>query len=185
MFPTRRDFIKTTGFGVLAFTMGSKCLWLTPAQAKEDDIPLQILTKKEAGLIESATEVLLPGASDAGIVHFIDQQLSSPLEDCLMMVKYLGVPHPFDGFYRGGLAALNKTCLDLYQKELPELNPDQAKQIIKTISANNPEAWQGPPAPLFYYVLRSDAIDVVYGTQEGFEKLGIPYFPHIEPASPW
>jgi hypothetical protein len=34
-------------------------------------------------------------------------------------------------------------------------------------------------------VLRSDAVDVVYGTVEGYEALGIPYQPHIAPLKRW
>ena len=36
-----------------------------------------------------------------------------------------------------------------------------------------------------YFVLRNDAVDVFYGTQDGFEALGIPYMAHIEPPSRW
>ena len=36
-----------------------------------------------------------------------------------------------------------------------------------------------------YLVLRSDAVDVVYGTVEGYEALGIPYMPHIAPDKRW
>jgi hypothetical protein len=34
-------------------------------------------------------------------------------------------------------------------------------------------------------VLRSDAVDVVYGTMEGYASLGIPYMPHIAPTKRW
>ena len=36
-----------------------------------------------------------------------------------------------------------------------------------------------------YAVLRADAVDVVYGTMEGYEALGIPYMPHIPPEKRW
>ena len=39
--------------------------------------------------------------------------------------------------------------------------------------------------PFFYFVLRNDAVDVVYGTKDGIESLGIPYMAHIEPPSRW
>jgi hypothetical protein len=45
--------------------------------------------------------------------------------------------------------------------------------------------WMGPPAPLFFFVLRNDAVDVKYGTQAGFESLGVPYMPHIAPPAEW
>jgi hypothetical protein len=43
----------------------------------------------------------------------------------------------------------------------------------------------GAAVALLYFVARSDAVDVVYGTQAGFEKLGIPYMAHILPDKDW
>jgi hypothetical protein len=34
-------------------------------------------------------------------------------------------------------------------------------------------------------ILRSDAVDVVYGTMDGYAALGIPYMPHIAPTKRW
>ena len=45
--------------------------------------------------------------------------------------------------------------------------------------------WDGPPPPLFYMMVRSDAVDVVYGTQEGFDELNVPYLAHIVPPEKW
>jgi hypothetical protein len=36
-----------------------------------------------------------------------------------------------------------------------------------------------------YFLLRTDAVDVVYGTMEGYAQLGVPYMPHIAPARSW
>ncbi len=47
------------------------------------------------------------------------------------------------------------------------------------------DGWQGPPGPFVYLVTRSDAVDVVYGTMEGYESLGIPYMAHIVPERRW
>ena len=33
----------------------------------------------------------------------------------------------------------------------------------------------GPPGPFVYLVLRSDAVDVVYGTMDGYAALGVPH----------
>ncbi len=58
--------------------------------------------------------------------------------------------------------------------------------FITVMMQKNPDGWtNAPPAPLFYFALRSDAIDVTYGTMAGFERLDIPYMAHIEPARPW
>jgi len=45
--------------------------------------------------------------------------------------------------------------------------------------------WKGAPASFFFFVLRSDAADLVYGTEEGFAKIGVPYAAHIAPKSSW
>jgi len=56
---------------------------------------------------------------------------------------------------------------------------------VATVAQGSPKAWIGPPAALFYFVLRNDALDVVYGTEAGFAKLGIPYMAHIAPPTRW
>jgi hypothetical protein len=50
---------------------------------------------------------------------------------------------------------------------------------------NKIEGWQGPGGPFVYLLLRSDAVDVVYGTMDGYAGLGIPYMPHIAPTKRW
>ena len=50
---------------------------------------------------------------------------------------------------------------------------------------NKIEGWQGPAGSFVYLLLRSDAVDVVYGTMEGYAALGIPYMPHIAPTKRW
>ena len=53
------------------------------------------------------------------------------------------------------------------------------------MAADSLSEWVGPPASYVLFVLRADALDVTYGTPEGFEKLGIPYMAQIKPDKPW
>ena len=53
------------------------------------------------------------------------------------------------------------------------------------MASDNLTEWMGPPASYVLFVLRADALDVTYGTPEGFESLGIPYMAHIMPETPW
>lgn len=101
------------------------------------------------------------------------------------MIKYLGVDPPFSSFYSAGLAALNAVAKNQYADLFADLGQEQQSALTAQIAQGNPQGWTGPPAPLFYFVLRSDAVDVVYGTKEGVESLGIPYMAHIEPPSRW
>ena len=57
--------------------------------------------------------------------------------------------------------------------------------LISGMAADALSEWVGPPASYVLFVLRADALDVTYGTPEGFEKLGIPYMAHIMPERPW
>ena len=65
------------------------------------------------------------------------------------------------------------------------LSADQRIDLVREIAQKNPPEWSGPPAPLFCFVTRSDAVDVYYGTQEGFARLNIPYMAHILPPKKW
>ena len=57
--------------------------------------------------------------------------------------------------------------------------------FVNNMRQNKVEGWQGPAGGFVYFVLRSDAVDVVYGTMEGYAVLGIPYMPHIAPTKRW
>ncbi len=128
---------------------------LTPAAARATGVPYRVFTPDQVRILESLGEVLVPGSKKAGLAHYIDVQLSGAPADSLLMIKYLGINPPYTPFYLSGLAAA-------------ERNPDIASL-----------------PPLFYFALRNDAIDVVYGTPDGYRVLGIPYMAHIAPPPRW
>jgi hypothetical protein len=136
-------------------------------------------------VLDALGEVLLPGSSTAGLAHYIDHQLSGEPADSMLMIKYLGVAAPFREFYTSGLRATDALARVVHGKRFPELSKEQANSLVAKMSGGQVEGWQGPPVGLFYFVVRSDAVDVIYGTQAGFEQLGIPYMAHIEPPSRW
>lgn len=182
---SRREFLQRSGL-LLTFTAGAGSLLLTPAQAYAEKIPLQILSATEADTLAAIAEALVPGATDAGISHFVDHQLAQAPGDCLLMLKYLGVaPADFTGFYQAALAAADGLAQRLHNADWGELNAQQTGQLLAAISGPDPDGWQGPPAGFFTFVLRSDACDVVYGTEEGFERIGMPYMAHIKPTASW
>ena len=182
---TRRVFIRTTGIGLLSFYVAGCKLELTPGEARQQDIPFQVLQLDQVRILEAFGEALLPGSAAAGLAHFIDHQLNASPRDQLLMIKYLGVSPPFSLFYSAGLAALNAVADDQHGANYADLNSEQRTALVGQMAQANPDGWQGPPAPFFYFVLRSDAVDVVYGTKQGIESLGIPYMAHIEPPSRW
>ena len=178
----RRDFIVGT---LLTFTLAGCERKMTLAQARASEVPFRTLDRATVAVLEALGETLLPGSSAAGLAHYIDHQLSGSPADSMLMIKYLGVPAPFLDFYRAGLHATDAFARAVHGKAFAELSKEQATGVVTKMSGGQVKAWQGPPVGLFYFVFRSDAIDVVYGTQAGFEQLGVPYMAHIEPPSGW
>ncbi len=185
MDPERREFMKRSGSGLLAVQMGGVLQWLTPRRARAEQAPLRTLSGNERATLEALGDTLLPGAAEAGLAHFVDHHLSVPAPDCLLLVRYLDVPPPFAAFYQAGLAALDQVAMKRHGFPFEKIAPEQRTALVGVMSREDPSGWEGPPAPFFYYVTRSDAVDVVYGTEAGFELLDIPYLAHILPPSRW
>lgn len=189
MIPSRRSFLQGAGLGLLTFTLAGTDVLLTPRQARARGADFRVLGEHEIALLEALGDVLVPGAAQAGIAHFVDQQLGVDPDDCLLMARYLNVEPPYAGFYRAGLKAIDE--LSRRQLERPFASVDEASAIdvVRSFAQATPPAWppegEAPPAPLVYLLLRSDAVDVVYGTVEGFGQLNIPYMPHILPPRNW
>lgn len=180
----RREFMGG-GIGLLTFFVAGCGKKLTPAQAKTAGVPLRTLSEAEGRTLEALGEVLLPGSAAAGIAQYIDHQLSGSPGDSMLMLKYLGIAPPFVQFYRSGIAAAERAASAAHWKPLMQLDAQQGETLVAAMAGGKLEGWSGPPAGLFYFTLRSDAIDVVYGTPEGFQQLGVPYMPHIPPPSRW
>lgn len=185
MAQTRRSFLRNSGIGLLTFYVGGCEVEMTPEEARQKKIAFRVLSETEAGTLDALGDILLPGSAEAGLSHFVDHQLAAAPQDQLLMIKYLGVSPPFAPFYQGGLAAVNTLSQSQQGKQYAELTQDEQTEILGQFAQANPEDWQGPPGPFFYFVLRMDAVDVVYGTRQGIESLGIPYMAHIEPPSRW
>jgi len=187
--PGRRQFLKNTvgGLGVLAFATGAGVAMLSPRIAHARGLNYKVLSNHEVKTLEALGEVMAPGAREAGVANFIDQQLSIPPDDALLVIRGFDVNPPYISFYQSGLQGLDKLSQTLHKSDFQGLNGDLAAELVMSLSSATapPTAWQGPPAHVFYHCLRNDAIDVVYGTVDGFEKLGIPYLEHIIPPKRW
>ncbi len=158
---------------------------MTPEDAKARKVPLRTLAGGEARTLERFAEVLLPGAEAAGVAHFVDHHLSVPAEDSLLMLRYLDVPPPYASFYKAGLSALDAHARARFGKGFAGLEAGPATAIVDDIIKAQPPGWQGPPAPFFTFLVRSDAVDVVYGTRAGLARLGLPVMAHLEPEREW
>ncbi len=181
----RRDFIRGATLGALAFTVGGGKILLTAREARAQGVPFRLLKADEAETLEALGETLVPGARAAGVAHFVDQQLSVPPEEALLEARILNIKPPFANFYRAAIAAVDRASQAREGRRFAQLRTMEQRELVDLMRQNKLDGWQGPPGPFVYLVTRSDAVDVVYGTVEGYESLGIPYMAHIAPERRW
>ncbi len=182
---TRRTLLKSAAIGLFAFQLGGVDAMLSPAEARRRGARLKILSPAEAAQLEAFGDALVPGARKAGIAHYVDANLARPHSQSLLTARYLDVLPPHDAFYKTGLAALDGAAAAAFGKPFAKGTAAQTNPLIAAMLPGQITPWAGPPAPLFYLAVRSDAADLVYGTRAAFEQLNVPYMAHIEPPSDW
>jgi hypothetical protein len=181
----RRVFLKGASMGLLSFTVGGADILMTAGEARARAVPFRLLSGEEAESLEALGEALVPGAREAGVAHFIDQQVSVPPGEALLEARIVNIKPPFINYYRAAIGGVEKASTARSGKRFAALSASEQHDFIDQLRLNKLDGWQGPPAAQVYFVLRSDAVDVVYGTMDGYESLGVPYLPHIAPDKRW
>jgi len=182
---SRRRFLKSGGVA-LGVTAAAPLLQWSPRAARASGRPLQWLTPTEAETLECVGEGLAPGAARAGLCHFIDSQLLAAAADNQLMLQYLGVGHAdHPAFYRAALASIHALSRRRFDAACVELDGTQRQALLGMLATDDTPGWQGAPASFVFFVLRSDAVDVLYGTEDGSRRLDLPYRAHIDPETAW
>ena len=152
-----------------------------PAEAPDGDVG--VLSQRERATLHAFGETLLPGASQAGLVRYLERQLTS--DTPLLFLRYMDYPSSCLAFYQQALKALEAQSVSRFGAAFPDLSAGQRTDLVSSLSQTRPPDWNGPPSPLFYFVVRNDALDVCYGTPAGFRKLDVPYLALITPPRKW
>jgi hypothetical protein len=181
----RRDFVTGAALGALTFTVAGAQVLLTAKQARAQGVQFRVLEPAEVRTLEAVGETLAIGAQQDGIAHFVDQQLTVPPPHALLSLRVTEVRPPYVDFYRAALDGIDHASRALHQRGFAELDPGEQHDFVDRLRQSKLEGWQGPAQSFVYSTLRNDAVDVVYGTVEGFARLGIPYMPHILPQRSW
>jgi gluconate 2-dehydrogenase subunit 3-like protein len=181
----RRGFVKGATLGALAFTVGGVEVLMAPREAKARHVPFRLLDAHQGETLEALGETLVPQAREAGIAHYIDHQISVPPHECLLQARIFNVRPPFADFYRTAIVAVDDSSRKLFGRDFAALGGANQREFVDRMRQNKIEGWTGRPGSSVYAVLRADAVDVVYGTMEGYEALGIPYMAHIPPQKRW
>src|ERR1700731_1510393 len=88
--------------------------------------------------------------------------------------RILNVRPPYARFYRSAIGAVDNSSQGLNNgRKFAQLRPSEQHEFVDAMRQNKVQGWQGPGGSFVYLLLSSDAVDVVYGTMEGYEAPGI------------
>lgn len=182
---TRRSFLRQSTAGAAVLGAWGPLSPLAAIARDDPEVrPLEVLSKQEARLFDAWCDVLAIGARAARVSRFLDKYLSASFGGSLLMLRYLANP-PLADFYLRGIAGIEAESNARFSASFVDLNDADKKAVVDAAATFSTQAWQEPVPPFFYFVSRSDAVDVVYGTEDGFRDLQVPYLAHIKPPSPW
>lgn len=180
----RRQFVSgAIGSAVVAGTIGHRSMSRAATQGSTP-VPFQVFSDAQAETYSAWCDLLAIGAAKAGVAHYADQYIAGPYAKSLLLLRFFENPNLAD-FYLAGIAAIDAESQARFERPFVGLDKEARSTIVDAAAQSKTKAWTKPDPFFFYLVSRSDAVDVVYGTQTGFQDLGIAYLAHIEPDRPW
>ena len=182
MVTTRKHFLTQAAGAGAALCAGP--FVLQEAAAAAPPAHQSALSARATATLAAWGDVLVPGAAAAGVSDFVNAQLAKRPGDTLLGLRYFDVPPPYAAFYDAGLRALDEEAERGFARRFLALTGVERRALLERLFADD-STWSGPPYFLFYLVTRSDAVDVVYGTPEGYARIGYPYVPQVVPPRPW
>jgi len=167
--PNRRDFIKSAS---LAF--GSVLLF--PSCLKQRNIYRFFTTEESVCMIALCEQIIpkdsSPGATDAGVIFYIDRQLS-------------GVFHYDQPTYRNGIKNLQAYCTNKYRKTFESLIQEDQIKVMKMLESDQLKEteWPKGKSANFFNLVLSHTMQGFYGSPihggnkdyMSFEMLKIDY----------
>ena len=120
MYYTRREFLKKLGL-----ISGSAMLIPVLPSCSSPERRFRVLTDEEASCLEALCERIIPadgdpGATDAGVIYFIDKQAATrfPAER---------------GLFGGGVRSLQAYCNDRYGADFEKLDADTQIAVMESL----------------------------------------------------
>lgn len=177
----RRQFIVGAAVAAGVMRMGSDG---NASTGEESGMSFRTFSEAQGNTYAAWCDLLAGGAAAAGVAHFADKYISGPYEQSLLLSRFLVTP-PLSAFYLAGIAGIEQESRARFGGIFLSLARDKQIQIVDAAAGSKTQVWSAPEPFLFYLASRSDAVDVVYGTERGFENLDFPYQAHILPTAPW
>src|SRR2546426_2415361 len=138
------------------------------------------LNRDDAATVAAFAERLMPGApgkpgaSDAGVLNYIDLALAGAYAD-------------LQDFYRRGLAALDAFCRKTHNQRFAQLDAARQDAVITALEQGKATEFTWPSAQAFFNTVRTHTMegmfaDPVYGGNKDFAGWRLVGFPGAHPA---
>jgi gluconate 2-dehydrogenase gamma chain len=146
---SRRNFLKNAGLVV-----GSSILF--PA-CHYEPAPFRFFTQNEADCVIALCECIIPaddapGATDAGVIYYIDKQVMGPFQKLQEQ-------------YRTGLKALQQDCINNHGARFEELTSDNQIAFLERLEENHKslKSWNSILPSQFFNMLIEHTMQGFYG----------------------
>ena len=166
---TRRKFIQVTTAAAAGSMVG----------CTNKKSPWRFFTLEEGQTVAAICERLIPagqdpGATEAGVVNFIDLQLMGPYKR-------------YRASYRQGIKGIEQSSLRMFGYRFTELSPEKQDELLKQAEAGGAtgEAWKDLSSQDFFSLILSHTMQGYYGDPRhggnrgrvSWQMLGLPYPP--------
>jgi len=152
---TRRTALKLSAAVILGGSFGAGACAGLSRWGRSEPQAYRFFTGDEATLLIAMCEQIIPrddapGATDAGVIHYIDRQLCGPYTR-------------HQATYRRGLDAMRQTCARVYQTRFEQLDFKRQTAALWLLETNQAPAefWSGASQAGFFSL-------VIEHTRQGF-----------------
>ena len=174
---SRRLALKLAAAGTLGITAGIGATVGFARWIRTEPAPYQFFTESEARLLIPICEQIIPrddtpGATDAGVIFYIDRQLAS------VFIRHQQT-------YRLGLESFHKTCLQVYKTPFDQLAFDRQTEALHLIESNKApkELWGNRSQSAFFNLVLEHTRQGFYGSPRhggnrdyvSYRMLGLAY----------
>ncbi len=195
---SRRKFIEMLGVAGVASTLPLDLHAQTGKALGELKEGYSFFTAPEAAFVEAAVSSFIPkdhlgpGALEAGVSYYIDQQLSGSFGTGAKMYRQgpwaegtaeqgYQLPLTPQQVYRIGIAGTNSYCMSKYAKVFADLKPNQQEEVLKGLDSGTIQI-DSLPGKIFFNLLYGNTIegffaDPIYGgnrDKAGWKLVGYP-----------
>jgi hypothetical protein len=164
--PSRRAFVGAVLVGAVAVRVGTGRAAIARRPALNAD---------ELRSLVAWYETLVPGAAQARVGDFIQEQLRADPPFALLQLRYLNWPPPFLDFYRAGIRAVNAAADRRGAPTFDALAAGDRLALARAAVTAKLDGWPAtPPLPAWITATRADAMDVVYATPAALASQDMP-----------